>query len=817
MKKLLCLMLILACGLLLVSCSAIEIPGTDIRIELPNIPFLNSSCKTCVDNDGDLKCDKCGGDVECTKHKDSDKDLKCDKCDAEIECKHKDENNDGKCDTEACTYVFCSHKYADEYSYNKTHHWFALTCDCDADPGEKAAHVDDNNDGECDVCEYNGGHKHAYAKDYSYNDTHHWIDATCDHDVTKDYAAHADRDNDGRCDGCAWDYGHKHTYSTDWNHDATYHWHDVACEHSVSVADKGLHTDYNNDGICDGCSWDYDHEHEFDIGWISDGTKHWHPATCGHDVIADVAAHVNELDANGKEDGICDVCEYVVCTGNHTFNPDVWGWDETGHWHPSICGHSTADMERKGHDYGQVNDGICKECGYVSCEHPIVGENVYDNDATHHWNKFSCTHTVIPADRKTSHADCDENFDGVCDVCNYQYCDHPFDTSAWENDGSTHWHPTACGHNNVVNNKLDEAAHLDETGNDGACDVCGYQLCDHPIVGADIYDNDATHHWNKLSCTHVVPEDRKSEHIDDDNDGVCTVCGQFCQHDIVDEDIYESDETYHWNNLSCTHVVPADRKAEHTDTDDNGLCDTCGYNVCGADHTYNPDAWASNENGHWHPSICGHANANSEIIGHADVTGAKDGLCDTCGYQVCNHTYVTEYTAETIDAEYHWLATTCGCVVPASAKEKHVDADHNGWCEICMLQFCEHPAIEGQYDFNLTHHWSKTQCGHELPVEARQLHDDADNDGYCEVCGRYCEHPQSETAYSSDATHHWHTLTDCTHNVPEDWKEAHIDSDRDNKCDVCGRSYIDDGDIDVDTNDPIVTPPFILPTTDEEE
>jgi major membrane immunogen (membrane-anchored lipoprotein) len=47
------------------------------------------------------------------------------------------------------------HTYTMEYQSDATHHYYGATCGC-ADAGvlNKEAHVDDNNDGICDVCEY---------------------------------------------------------------------------------------------------------------------------------------------------------------------------------------------------------------------------------------------------------------------------------------------------------------------------------------------------------------------------------------------------------------------------------------------------------------------------------------------------------------------------------------------------------------------------------------------------------------------------------------------------------------------------------------
>ena len=100
---------------------------------------------------------------------------------------------------------------------------------------------------------------------------------------------------------------HTHTYSESWTSDAEGHWYEPTCTCEDATIRKFSHTDANNDGACDVCTFT-NHEHTYSEEWTVDCTNHWHAADCGHIVAGtDVAAHADD---NG--DGKCDVCNYVI-------------------------------------------------------------------------------------------------------------------------------------------------------------------------------------------------------------------------------------------------------------------------------------------------------------------------------------------------------------------------------------------------------------------------------------------------------------------------------------------------------------------------
>lgn len=348
MKKLFCLFLMTICILALWSCA-----------------LQNTTCAVHIDNDANMKCDLCDSAVQCTQHRDINKDLKCDRCSAAVSCTHKDDDGDGVCDTEVCNYAFCEHEYSEVYSYSRKYHYFEAICGCYTDPQDKEEHTDENNDGICDVCEWNYNHTHQYAYEWSHDKNNHWHEVLCEHDIKgKNFSAHQDRNNDGICDVCLWDYDHKHTYGTTWSHDEDNHWHAVTCGHDIAEKDKGAHRDADNDGSCDVCLWNGGHEHTYEDAWSTNENNHWHEPDCNHNVPGSAI----EPHSDNNDDGLCDICEYVVCD-NHVFDDTKWESDEDTHWHPSKCGHEDAITEAHGHSWDSEGH-VCTICGRVAASQP---------------------------------------------------------------------------------------------------------------------------------------------------------------------------------------------------------------------------------------------------------------------------------------------------------------------------------------------------------------------------------------------------------------------------------------------------------------
>lgn len=321
------------------------------------------------------------------------------------------------------------HTYASEWSTNETSHWYQATCEHSTLQANFGEHVDDNLDAICDICGYEStACQHTYSEAWSSDAQFHWHAATCNHiGSVSEKAEHADEDNDGACDVCAYMGEHEHTFEEQWSNNESHHWHEATCDHDV-VADAADHVDESNDGECDVCGWfDPDHTHTFSEEFTCDVTYHWFSATCEHlGAISEKAQH-----ADTDENGHCDTCDYLMCQhvdydldgecdtcGGpldpdhvHTFGSET-GSDTTGHWFISDC-HPGAFTEVEEH-LDENNDGVCDICAFQTCGHSYAA--TWTSNDTHHWHAILCTCSIERKDY-AQHVDADS--DGGCDVCMY--------------------------------------------------------------------------------------------------------------------------------------------------------------------------------------------------------------------------------------------------------------------------------------------------------------------------------------------------------------------------------------------------------------
>ncbi len=106
---------------------------------------------------------------------------------------------------------------------------------------------------------------------------------------------------------------------------------------------------------------------------------------------------------------------------------------------------------------------------------------------------------------------------------------------------------------------------------------------DHTHTFSGGWTTNATHHWHAATCEHGEVRDGYSEHIDSDEDGICDNCAYEVGHTHKFGDEWQSDETHHWKNPTCTHKDEKGEYELHADEDIDGVCDKCAGHV----HTLN--------------------------------------------------------------------------------------------------------------------------------------------------------------------------------------------------------------------------------------
>ena len=277
--------------------------------------------------------------------------------------------------TETIPALVDAHTFSAEWSYDEEGHWHAITCSHTDAEIQKQNHTWDEGTvltpathiatGElqltCTVCGQTkveiipaDAEAHSFSEEWTFDETHHWHAATCEHtSICGSYEEHSwDNTSIIKDPTCSEDgiallsckcgttkevvVPATHTFSEEWTSDDDYHWHVAICEHTDQVSEKGEHI--WDDGVttpathlkegktvftCNVCGKQREEtlpvigEHTYSAEWSFDLTHHWHKASCGHDeLITDQEEHT--IDINGN----CTVCTFVNTEGLFDITPE---------------------------------------------------------------------------------------------------------------------------------------------------------------------------------------------------------------------------------------------------------------------------------------------------------------------------------------------------------------------------------------------------------------------------------------------------------------------------------------------------------------
>lgn len=282
---------------------------------------------------------------------------------------------------------------------------------------------------------------------------------------------------------------------------------------------------------------------------------------------------------------------------------------------------------------------------------------------------------------------------------------HDYDTSAYEFDGTSHWHKCKD-----CDARSDEAPHesdvwiTDASTHKKECKVCGQEFASgsHAAAIGAQWKSDATDHY-KL-CDTCGEHIEKSPHAEDptpiekDADDHAYECGT-CGREVRTEQ-HAWDSKYRWN------------AAEHWD-----VCTACGYVTPGTPHDISA-GYKDDEHKHWHE--CADPKCDSGRLNEDDHHSDASGKCVECRRQLTtpsaphSHKWSSTFLHDT---SAHWRYCTSGCGT-SSPRASHlmqwyVDAQkHEYRCIVCGYKERSSEHDFSRVSHNALDHWQECAvCG----------------------------------------------------------------------------------------------------------
>ena len=619
------------------------------------------------------------------------------------------------------------------------------------------------------------------------------------------------------------DNTHQHTFDyTKWVIDETHHWYGASCEHKDVKLSFSEHADDDNNGVCDTCEYDYNHEHTYESTWSSEGLteathKHFHKASCGHTIEnIDVGTYSDE-----NHDGKCDVCDWSNSGHSHTYEASwtIEGTEEANHKHYKkiTCEHIAVGNKNEGTFVDENKDGVCDDCSWYDESHTHTHSSEFTaegaTEAEHkHYYAVSCSHTGIGVKNEGTFVD--SNKDGKCDVCqwNDDTHEHTFDEN-WTIVGETesthaHYYKLTCGHTGIGNKE--EGSFVDEN-KDGVCDTCKWYNENHQHTYASKFTTEGTEeadhkHYYAVSCSHtgIAPKD-EGTFVDEDKNGVCDDCGWF---DATHEHTYEEEWTFegttegdhkHYYKITCSHTGVGNKdEGVFADVDKDGVC-ICGWYDEAHTHTYE-EVYSQNTTHHGYKPSCSHTGIDwKDYEEHKDTNSNLS--CDVCGYDY-GHEHTFDTNVWVSDSKGHYHPSTCihtDIRGEEAGEEAHTDENKDGKCDVCQWfdeththTFATKWSFGGTTEGDHTHYYAVT-CEHTgIDVKDLGSFTDEDKDGVC-ICGWYDathEHTYEDvwtTEGDAEGTHKHYKKPSCTHTGIDNILIGEFnDSGKDGICDDCG-------------------------------
>ena len=217
----------------------------------------------------------------------------------------------------------CEHTFDCEYYYGVEDGHYAECDECGAyfeDTLED--HVNEDNDENCDLCDYYVGHEHTFDEEYYHGeeDGHYAQCDQCDYYLEDTFEDHVNEDNDDNCDLCDYYVGHEHTFDEEYYHGEE-DGHYAQCDQCDFYLEDTLEEHINElgDHYCDVCDYCLSDDHIYSGNF-------YHSEKLGHYVRCDMCEEYDESSFAAHEDmdgdEYCDKCDFFV---NCIFIVLAWG------------------------------------------------------------------------------------------------------------------------------------------------------------------------------------------------------------------------------------------------------------------------------------------------------------------------------------------------------------------------------------------------------------------------------------------------------------------------------------------------------------
>jgi len=716
-----------------------------------------------------------------------------------------DEN--GEC-TDGCGFQ-CAHANKVVKHVATTEGYFAKhaeqcpTCGWISDVQFNCNIFDSDQDGVCNICEYEYQHYHDWSNK----------DGICADEDCGEVCGHNWSNKDGVCAVCGvthrCDYDnltYEHIEGTE-GAASKHNWFCPVCGYSFGKNVLCIDKDANGDGICDQCKFEYEHKNHKWNNYAGKctvcGEQHPHNGCndtkceiCGFQPASD---HFDFFDAEGNlgADGHCDSCGDCFAFGKWITKNT--GWDETHHWDECLQGHKI-DESAEAHTLDE--NGKCTVCEF-ECAHEAEAD---DGDCTTAvYCALGCGAVMVPAkDDHVAEAD-----DGDCTTAvKCENCDYIF--TAAEEDHDWQYRGLQSGGCKCANCEktcgelatIDVEASIEKTRQVGShlwknnpkFQIIKVHACGNPshmptttfdalssTEAATCTEPETTTYWaeNYPEIKIVVPNGEELGH-DWQPDGTCARgCGETCDHaDKVVKHIATTEGYFakHAEQCpTCGWISTVQFNCNIFDSDQNGICNICEYEY---QHYHD---W-SNKDGICAKEDCG------EECGHNWIK--EDGICQICGFECehpswgdegcevcgldCEHTYVFEHIegTEGYKAIHDWYCTECGFVLVNDALCYNNDNNGDGICDKC------------EYEYEHKNHVEKTPAT-------------CTTKAVCEICGEKYGEPLGHGEYvyehiegtEGNASMHKGSCGKCDEVIFVQWHCA--DEDTDHKCDNCGYTLSD--------------------------